>query len=125
MDTINMNGFKNIQIDNFRGIDHLKIDDFSRVNVFLGQNGSGKSMVLEAIIFALAIFALATTTNKQVFVTTHSKEILSRLSQMPEESPAYQQELCLYTLEKKSLKDSKHTNTHTNVYREHVKTIWI
>lgn len=45
-----MNGFKSIQIDNFRGIDHLKIDDFSRVNVFLGQNGSGKTSVLEAIL---------------------------------------------------------------------------
>ena len=45
-----MNGFKNIQIDNFRGIDHLEIDDFSRVNVFLGQNGSGKTSVLEAIL---------------------------------------------------------------------------
>ena len=33
-----MDGFKNIEIKNFRGIDHLKIDDFSRVNVFLGQN---------------------------------------------------------------------------------------
>lgn len=33
-----MNGFKNIEIKNFRGIDHLTIDDFSRVNVFLGQN---------------------------------------------------------------------------------------
>jgi AAA15 family ATPase/GTPase len=45
-----MDGFKNIEIKNFRGIDHLKIDDFSRVNVFLGQNGSGKSSVLEAIL---------------------------------------------------------------------------
>ena len=45
-----MNGFKNLEIKNFRGIDHLKIDDFSRVNVFLGQNGSGKSSVLEAIL---------------------------------------------------------------------------
>ena len=45
-----MNGFKNIQINNFRGIDHLEIDDFSRVNVFLGQNGSGKTSVLEAIL---------------------------------------------------------------------------
>ena len=35
-----MDGFKNIEINNFRGIDHLKIDDFSRVNVFLGQNNS-------------------------------------------------------------------------------------
>ena len=45
-----MVGFKNIEIKNFRGIDHLKIDDFSRVNVFLGQNGSGKTSILEAIL---------------------------------------------------------------------------
>lgn len=45
-----MDGFKNIEIKNFRGIDHLKIDDFSRVNVFLGQNGSGKTSILEAIL---------------------------------------------------------------------------
>ena len=44
-----MDGFKNIEIKNFRGIDYLKIEDFSRVNVFLGQNSSGKSSVLEAI----------------------------------------------------------------------------
>ena len=36
-----MDGFKNIEIRNFRGIDTLKIDDFSRVNVFLGQNSCG------------------------------------------------------------------------------------
>ena len=45
-----MDGFKNIEIKNFRGSDHLKIDDFSRVNVFLGQNSSGKTSVLEAIL---------------------------------------------------------------------------
>ena len=45
-----MNGFKNLEIKDFRGIDHLKIDDFSRVNVFLGQNGSGKTSILEAIL---------------------------------------------------------------------------
>ena len=53
--TIDMDGFKNIEIKNFRGIDHLKIDDFSRVNVFLGQNNSGKSTVLEAIALALGM----------------------------------------------------------------------
>lgn len=46
-----MDGFKNIKIKNFRGIEHLTIDDFSRVNVFLGQNSSGKSSVLETILF--------------------------------------------------------------------------
>lgn len=29
-----MDGFKNIDIKNFRGIEHLNIDDFVRVNVF-------------------------------------------------------------------------------------------
>ena len=40
-----MDGLKNIDIKNFRGIEHLEIDDFGRVNVFLGQNNSGKSSV--------------------------------------------------------------------------------
>ena len=53
--TNNMNGFKNIEIQNFRGIDHLKIDDFSRVNVFLGQNSSGKSSVLECLLLMMGM----------------------------------------------------------------------
>ena len=50
-----MDGFKNIEIKNFRGIDHLKIDDFSRVNVFLGQNSSGKSSVLECLLLIMGM----------------------------------------------------------------------
>lgn len=48
-----MNGFKNLEIKNFRGIDHLTIEDFSRVNVFLGQNNSGKSSVLECLLLLM------------------------------------------------------------------------
>jgi AAA15 family ATPase/GTPase len=50
-----MNGIKNIEINYFRGIDHLKVDDFSRVNVFFGQNSSGKSSILEAILLLLGM----------------------------------------------------------------------
>jgi len=50
-----MDGFKNIDIKNFRGIEHLKIDDFARVNVFLGQNNSGKSSVLEALMLLMGM----------------------------------------------------------------------
>ena len=50
-----MDGFKNIEIKNFRGIDHLTIDDFSRVNVFLGQNSSGKSSVLECLLMMMGM----------------------------------------------------------------------
>ena len=45
-----------------------------------------------------AIFALATDTNKQVFVTTHSKETLYRLNEMLEEHSEYQDMLRLYTI---------------------------
>ena len=50
-----MDGFKNLEINNFRGIKHLKIDDLSRVNVFLGQNSSGKSSVLESLLFLMGM----------------------------------------------------------------------
>lgn len=50
-----MDGFKNIEIKNFRGIDHLRVDDFSEVNVFLGQNNSGKTTVLEAIAMLMSM----------------------------------------------------------------------
>lgn len=50
-----MDGFKSIEIRNFRGIGHLEIDDFSRVNVLLGQNSSGKSSVLECLLLMMGM----------------------------------------------------------------------
>ena len=50
-----MDGFRNIEIKNFRGIDHLKIDDLSRVNILLGQNSSGKSSVLECLLLMMGM----------------------------------------------------------------------
>ena len=50
-----MEGIKNINIKYFRGIDHLTIEDFSRVNVFLGQNNSGKTTMLEAIAMLMSM----------------------------------------------------------------------
>lgn len=50
-----MDGLNNLEINNFRGIDHLKIDDFSRVNVLVGQNNSGKTSVLEAIALLMSM----------------------------------------------------------------------
>ena len=51
-----------------------------------------------------ALFALATSTNKQVFVTTHSKETLGYLNEMLEEHAEYQQEMRLFTLARTPLK---------------------
>lgn len=51
----NMDGFKNIDIKNFRGIDHLEMNDFSRINILLGQNSSGKSTVLESLFLLMGM----------------------------------------------------------------------
>lgn len=50
-----MDGYKNIEIKNYRGVDHLKIDGFSRVNILLGQNSSGKSSVLECLLLMMGM----------------------------------------------------------------------
>lgn len=42
-----------IEIINFRGINHLKIEDLKMVNIFLGKNNVGKTSVLEAIFLSL------------------------------------------------------------------------
>jgi len=40
---------KDIHIQNYRGIKDLKIKDFKRINLLVGDNNSGKTSVLEAI----------------------------------------------------------------------------
>lgn len=50
-----MDGFKDLQIKNFRGIDSLTFEEFARVNVFLGKNNSGKSSVLEALLLLMGM----------------------------------------------------------------------
>jgi energy-coupling factor transporter ATP-binding protein EcfA2 len=42
-----------LRIDRFRGIHSLALEDLGRVNVFIGENGCGKTTVLEAI-FSIA-----------------------------------------------------------------------
>ena len=38
-----------IEIDNFRGINKLSLNDLSDINIFVGANNSGKTSILEAI----------------------------------------------------------------------------
>lgn len=40
---------KDIHIQNYRGIKNLKIKDFKRINLLVGDNNSGKTSVLEAV----------------------------------------------------------------------------
>lgn len=44
-----MDRIKNIDKNQFRGINHLKVEDFARVNLFVGQYNSVKSKLLKAL----------------------------------------------------------------------------
>ena len=46
---------RNINIKNFRGIESLEIDDFKKINIFVGPNNSGKTTIIEALYSLLGI----------------------------------------------------------------------
>ena len=45
-----------IQIDNFRGIEHLDLEFDPRFTLLVGDNGSGKTSILSAVSVALGIW---------------------------------------------------------------------
>ena len=46
---------ENLKIKNFRGFDSLEIEGLSQINLFVGQNNSGKTSILEAIFLLLGM----------------------------------------------------------------------
>ena len=46
--------FKKIKIQDFKGITNLELDDFSRVNLFVGKNNCGKTALLESLFIITA-----------------------------------------------------------------------
>lgn len=58
--------YKSLEIENFRSIKHLNIEDLGRVNVFLGKNNSSKTTVLESI------FLLLGATNPELIIRIHN-----------------------------------------------------
>jgi AAA15 family ATPase/GTPase len=47
---------KSLQIKNFRGFRDLKVEPLKRVNLITGQNNTGKTAILEALVFLLSDF---------------------------------------------------------------------
>ena len=41
--------FNDAFIENFKGFDRLKLENFSRITVIGGKNNTGKSSILEAL----------------------------------------------------------------------------
>jgi DNA replication and repair protein RecF len=40
---------KHLQIQNIRNLQHVRLVELQRVNVFFGRNGAGKTSILEAV----------------------------------------------------------------------------
>ena len=47
--------FRSLEIENFRGIRTSRIDNFARVNLFVGKNSCGKTTILESLFLLAAI----------------------------------------------------------------------
>jgi hypothetical protein len=50
-----MTTLEHLTITNFRGFDSLEIDDFSKINLFVGKNNSGKSSIPESIFLLIGM----------------------------------------------------------------------
>lgn len=82
--TLKITMLKNIHIQNYRGIKDLKINDFKRINLLVGDNNSGKTSVLEAVITLtpslLNFFdPILLRENMGVFVSTNPTQPLKHL----------------------------------------------
>jgi predicted ATP-binding protein involved in virulence len=51
----------NIHIENFKGIENIDLDFNRQFNVLIGENGAGKSSILDAISIGLGTFLMNTT----------------------------------------------------------------
>ena len=47
--------YRSLEIDNFRGIRELKINDLTRINLFVGRNNCGKTTLLESLLLLTGI----------------------------------------------------------------------
>jgi AAA15 family ATPase/GTPase len=50
-----MVNLEHLTIQNFRGFDSLEIEGFSKINLFVGKNNSGKTSILEAIFLLIGM----------------------------------------------------------------------
>ncbi len=56
---------KGIVIKNFRGVSEGKIDDFDKLNIFVGKNNCGKSTLLDALAVLISPYNLGTIVKRR------------------------------------------------------------
>lgn len=59
---------KRLDITNFRGIKDLSIEFDPRINVFIGENGTGKTAVLDAIATILSPYGVKEISKRWIYI---------------------------------------------------------
>ena len=64
----------NLKLTNFRNYDLLNINFSKKKNIFFGENGSGKTNILEAI-YVLALTKSFRTINDKILIKSKAKNL--------------------------------------------------
>ena len=70
--------YKSLEIDNFRGIREFKINDLTRINLFVGKNNCGKTTLLESLLLLTGISnpeLMIRVQNLRMIILTESEDI--------------------------------------------------
>jgi AAA15 family ATPase/GTPase len=79
-----------LTIKNFRGFDTLEIDGFSKINLFVGKNNSGKTSVLEAVFLLLGMSNPMLPNNINLFRGVNNINLLKLAGFIPQDNTAKQ-----------------------------------
>ncbi len=67
---------ESLTIDNFRGIHHLEVQLGGRMNLFVGENGAGKSTVLQAIRYLMSWYVARVLNREGRGLMLNEKDIM-------------------------------------------------
>ena len=58
--------FKNIRLKDFRNFENLEVEFANKINIFIGQNGQGKSNLLESVSLLILNDSFRTAENENL-----------------------------------------------------------
>jgi AAA15 family ATPase/GTPase len=85
-----MTTLERLTIKNFRGFDVLEIDGFSKINLFVGKNNSGKTSVLEALFLLVGMSNPMLPGNVNSFRGVNNNNVLKLVGFNPQDNTAKQ-----------------------------------
>lgn len=108
---------KNLQLANFKNFDEADIELSSNINCFIGNNGVGKTNVLDAIYYLS--FCKSYFNQPDAFTTKHHKAFFTIRGQYNSSSTSREEILCQYDATKKKKRFKRNGKTYPKL-AEHI-----